>query len=134
MFNLRIGRLIGFVDFNRSRKNFLNYFYHWQTFCMPSSASNILFFVTRGVAAAGNGLIGIYSSNIYQARVRSLASGLCAAAFRLGILTAPYVGQVLLQDRSTVIAIATFAGVAIIGAISSILLPKLRAPYSVSST
>ncbi|VDO15861.1 unnamed protein product [Rodentolepis nana] len=101
---------------------------------MPSSASNILFFVTRGVAAAGNGLIGIYASNIYQARVRSLSSGLCAAAFRLGILTAPYVGQVLLQDRSTIVATATFAGVAIVGSISSMLLPKLRAPYTASSS
>lgn len=114
-----------------SLSNF-NFFIPFKSFCMPALAYNIIFFVTRGVASAGNGLIGIYSSNIYQARVRSLASGLCAAAFRLGILTAPYVGQVLLQNRSTLVAILTFAAVAIAGAIGSLLLPKLRVLHTVS--
>ncbi|KAM7536549.1 hypothetical protein Aperf_G00000088036 [Anoplocephala perfoliata] len=105
-----------------------------RSFCMPASIHNIFFFAARGVAAAGNGLIGIYSSNIYQARVRSLATGLCAAAFRLGILAAPYVGQVLLQDRSTLEAIMTFVGIAIVGAIGSLLLPKLRVMHTASNS
>ncbi|VDM19336.1 unnamed protein product [Hydatigera taeniaeformis] len=98
-----------------------------QTFCMASTVSNVVFFATRGVAAAGSGLMGIYASNIFQARVRSLASGLCAAAYRLGILTAPYVGQILLQDRSVLLAILTFTLVAIGSAIGSIILPRMRA-------
>lgn len=98
---------------------------------MPATVSNVLFFITRGVSAAGNGLTGIYASNVFQTRVRSLASGLCAAAYRLGILTAPYVGQILLQDRSALLAILTFALVAVAGALGSLILPKTRAPYSV---
>ena len=98
---------------------------------MPSTISNVLFFITRAVSAAGNGLTGIYASNVFQTRVRSLASGLCAAAFRLGILTAPYVGQILLQDRSEQIAILTFALVGVGGALGSLALPKTRARYTV---
>ncbi|CUT98761.1 synaptic vesicle 2 protein [Echinococcus multilocularis] len=104
-----------------------------QTFCMTPTASNVVFFVTRGVAAAGSGLMGIYASNIFQARVRSLATGLCAAAYRLGILTAPYVGQILLQDRSDLLAILTFALVAVGSAIGSIVLPRMRALYTAPS-
>ncbi|VDK20823.1 unnamed protein product [Taenia asiatica] len=105
-----------------------------QTFCMTPTASNVVFFVTRGVAAAGSGLMGIYASNIFQARVRSLASGLCAAAYRLGILTAPYVGQILLQDRSVLLAILTFALVAIGSAVVSIVLPRMRALHTAPSS
>ncbi|KAL5968105.1 putative transporter SVOPL [Taenia solium] len=104
-----------------------------QVFCMTPTASNVVFFVTRGVAAAGSGLMGIYASNVFQARVRSLATGLCAAAYRLGILTAPYVGQILLQDRSVLLAILTFALVAIGSAVGSIVLPRMRALHTAPS-
>lgn len=106
-------------------------FYFLQTFCMTPTASNVVFFATRGVAAAGSGLMGIYASNVFQARVRSLATGLCAAAYRLGILTAPYVGQILLQNRSVLLAILTFALVAICSAVGSIVLPRMRVLHTV---
>ncbi len=93
---------------------------------MPATVMNIIFFGIRAVAAAGCGITGIYASSVFQARVRSLTSGLCATAFRLGILTAPYLGQVFLQQQSALVAILLFALAAIIGGAFSIFLPKLR--------
>lgn len=93
---------------------------------MPQTATNIIFFAIRAVAAAGCGITGIYTSSAYQARVRSLTSGLCAATFRLGILTAPYLGQVFLQAQSALVAILLFALAAILGALLAFLLPRIN--------
>ncbi|VDD84056.1 unnamed protein product [Mesocestoides corti] len=93
---------------------------------MPPTAANAVFFAIRAAAAAGCGITGLYTSNVYQSRVRSLATGLCAAAFRLGILAAPYLGQVFLQQRSALAAILLFALTALFGAAFAVCLPRVR--------
>jgi len=97
-----------------------------ETFCMPPIVMNIGFFAIRAVSAAGYGMTGIYASSVYQSRVRSLTIGLCAMAFRLGILAAPYLGSVFLQQHSALHVILLFSLSGILGAILSVGLPKPR--------
>ncbi|KAL7057772.1 hypothetical protein AAHC03_016434 [Spirometra sp. Aus1] len=105
-----------------------------EAFCLPNTVMNLIFFVTRAVASAGYSLTNIYTSSAFQARVRSLVSGLGAAAYRLGILTAPYLGQVFLQQRSALIAILLFSLSALLGALLTPCLPRTDVRVEASSS
>ncbi|KAF7257908.1 hypothetical protein EG68_04393 [Paragonimus skrjabini miyazakii] len=94
-----------------------------EAFCMPPNALRVIFFATRAVAAAGNNATAIYLTGLYSPRIRSLAYGVMSTFYRIGVLTAPYLGQVFLQRVSVLGAILIFSSLALMGFSLSVFLP-----------
>ncbi|KAF8562126.1 hypothetical protein P879_06678 [Paragonimus westermani] len=94
-----------------------------EAFCMPPNALRVIFFATRAVAAAGNNATAIYLTGLYSPRIRSLAYGVMSTFYRIGVLTAPYLGQVFLQRVSVLGSILIFSSLALVGFSLSLFLP-----------
>nr|QQY02547.1 synaptic vesicle glycoprotein 2 [Cryptocotyle lingua] len=94
-----------------------------EAFCLPSNALRVLFLITRAVASAGYNSTTIYLTGLYSPQIRSLAYGVMSTFYRIGVLTAPYLGQVFLHRVSALGAVLIFSGLAIIGFIWSLFLP-----------
>ncbi|OON15623.1 hypothetical protein X801_08570 [Opisthorchis viverrini] len=92
-------------------------------FCLPSSVMRILFLITRAVASAGYNSTTIYLTGLYSPQIRSLAYGVMSTFYRIGVLTAPYLGQVFLHRVSALGAVLIFSSLAILGFVWSLFLP-----------
>ncbi|VDP80843.1 unnamed protein product [Echinostoma caproni] len=98
---------------------------------MPPKALRVVFFATRAVAAAGNNATTIYLTGLYAPHVRSFAFGVMSTFYRVGVLTAPFLGQVFLQRVSALGAVLVFSSLAVLGFIFSILLPHAEDPSQI---
>ncbi|TGZ59799.1 hypothetical protein CRM22_008867 [Opisthorchis felineus] len=94
-----------------------------EAFCLPPSAMRILFLITRAVASAGYNSTTIYLTGLYSPQIRSLAYGVMSTFYRIGVLTAPYLGQVFLHRVSALGAVLIFSSLAILGFVWSLFLP-----------
>ncbi|XP_018654875.1 putative sugar transporter [Schistosoma mansoni] len=103
-------------------------------FCMPSNLLRFFFFATRAVASAGNNATAIYITGLYAPRIRSFVFGVMSTCFRIGVLTAPYLGQVFLQRVSALGAVLIFSAIALIGFVFSIFLPHAGDKHFTSTT
>ncbi|THD21816.1 Synaptic vesicle 2 protein [Fasciola hepatica] len=99
-----------------------------EAFCMPPKALRVVFFATRAVAAAGNNATTIYLTGLYAPHVRSFAFGVMSTFYRIGVLTAPFLGQVFLQRISALGAVLIFSSLAVLGFVLSVLLPHAEDP------
>lgn len=95
---------------------------------MPPKALRVVFFATRAVAAAGNNATTIYLTGLYAPHVRSFAFGVMSTFYRIGVLTAPFLGQVFLQRVSALGAVLIFCSLAVMGFVLSVLLPHAEDP------
>uniref|UniRef100_A0A3Q0KLZ6 Putative sugar transporter n=1 Tax=Schistosoma mansoni TaxID=6183 RepID=A0A3Q0KLZ6_SCHMA len=105
-----------------------------EAFCMPSNLLRFFFFATRAVASAGNNATAIYITGLYAPRIRSFVFGVMSTCFRIGVLTAPYLGQVFLQRVSALGAVLIFSAIALIGFVFSIFLPHAGDKHFTSTT
>ncbi|VEL27536.1 unnamed protein product [Protopolystoma xenopodis] len=83
----------------------------------------VVFFAARAFASAGENSVNIFITDVFGPSIRSLTYGMLCAVYRIGVIAAPYLGQVYLHRVSDLGAVLIFSGIAFLGTLISLLLP-----------
>jgi len=90
--------------------------------CVSKLVLTSFLFIVRAVVAGVFQVVFVYTPEVYPTNARALGLGVCNTAARLGGILTPIVGQVL-YEANDYISIGLYAGLCILFAIFSLLLP-----------
>lgn len=90
--------------------------------CVGRVGETVIFFIARGASSGYFQGTYLYTNEVYPARVRATAMGVCSSVARVGLILTPLVAQ-LLFNRSIKAAMGTYAAVSAVAVVAVKLIP-----------
>uniref|UniRef100_A0A8C4R3U7 SV2 related protein n=1 Tax=Eptatretus burgeri TaxID=7764 RepID=A0A8C4R3U7_EPTBU len=90
--------------------------------CVNRTATTVLLFIARAMISGSFQILYVYTTEVFPTMTRAIAVGMCSSCGRVGIISTPFVAQVLIHMFS-IYTFVLYASLSFLCCISLLLLP-----------